>query len=183
MLQPPPPAKVMEGKVPVSRAVSAGSKSSGRTLVGEDPQLSRMVQEKLVKEKMMNSNRTEHELIESLFITRSNRSSSFPRPRSMSFDGVEDPCESPVDRRRLSRLRPVVAPPGCEEEDDAASPRSPEYNNRMSGHAAQRPKLETINSTGSTGSRMSSKRSRRQRSNKFKTLSGATSPVGDDSDC
>ncbi|KAF4469926.1 signal peptide-containing, partial [Fusarium albosuccineum] len=195
MLQPPPPAKIMEGKVPVSRAGSSGSKSSGRTLVGEDIQLGRLVQEKLVMEKLKreNSNPTETELIESLFLTRTNRSLSIHRTRSLSFDASDDSLDSGFARRK-SRLRPVAAPPGYDSSDDSDSDApipfsqsamtlSPRRTPSTAGHAAQRPKLETIMSTRSTrSSRMASQRSKRQKSTRSKRLSGAASPVGDDTD-
>ncbi|KAJ3518324.1 hypothetical protein NM208_g14556 [Fusarium decemcellulare] len=195
MLQPPPPAKIMEGKVPVSRAGSSGSKSSGRTLVGEDIQLGRLVQEKLVMEKLKreNSNPTETELIESLFLTRTNRSLSIHRTRSLSFDASDDSLDSGFARRK-SRLRPVAAPPGYDSSDDSDSDApipfsqsamtlSPRRTPSTAGHAAQRPKLETIMSTRSArSSRMASQRSKRQKSTRSKRLSGAASPVGDDTD-
>ncbi|KAM5355799.1 hypothetical protein ACJ41O_002445 [Fusarium nematophilum] len=194
MLQPPPPAKIMEGKVPVSRAGSSGSKSSGRTLVGEDVQLGRLVQEKLVMEKLKkeNTNPTETELIESLFLTRTNRSLSIHRTRSLSFDTSDDSLDNGFGKPR-TRLQPVAAPPGLDSSDDSDSdapiPFSQSAMNLGSrrapstaGHAAQRPKLETIMSTRSaTSSRMASKRSKR-RSTRSKRLSGAASPVGDDTD-
>jgi hypothetical protein len=195
MLQPPPPAKVMEGKVPVSRAGSSGSKSSGRTLVGDDMQLGRLVHEKLVMEKLKkeNSNPTETELIESLFLNRTSQSLSVHRTRSLSFDTSDDSLDSGFAKRK-TRLRPVPAPPGYDSSDDSDSdtpiPFSQSAMNlgtrrtpSSAGHAAQRPKLETIISTRSaTATRMSSKRSKRQKSTRSKRLSGAASPVGDDTD-
>jgi hypothetical protein len=195
MLQPPPSAKVMEGKVPVSRAGSSGSKSSGRTLVGEDIQLGRLVHEKLFMEKLKkeNSNPTETELIESLFLNRTSPSLSKNRTRSLSFETSDDSLDSGFAKRK-TRLRPVAAPPGYDSSDDSDSdvpiPSSQSAMNLSArrtpsgaAHAARRPKLETIMSTRSgTATRMSSKRSKRQRSTRSKRLSGAASPVGDDSD-
>ncbi|KAF7542753.1 hypothetical protein G7046_g10117 [Stylonectria norvegica] len=144
--------------------------------------------EKLKKE---NTNPTESELIESLFLTRSARSSSYPRSvRSLSFDGSDDSMDHPFDRRRRTRLRPVAAPPGLEsddEEDEAIALNLGSLNlsrPSLGGHAAQRPKLETIQSAGSfpDTSRVSAKRSKRRRSTRMKPLSGAVSPVGDDTD-
>lgn len=193
MLQPPPSAKVMEGKVPVSRAASSGSKSSARTLVGEEVNLGRLVQEKLVMEKLKkeNSNPTESELIESLFLTRSNRSMSFTRGRSFSLDGSDDSVDYTFPRRPRTRPRAVAAPPGCTSTDDdsddepipfpqnVANPNRP----RSPNHAAIRPKLETIQSSRSFGSgRLSTKRKSRRSNKMRRALSGATSPVGDDTD-
>lgn len=192
MLQPPPPAKIMEGKVPVSRAGSSGSKSSGRTLIGEDVQLGRLVQEKLVMEKLKkeSSNPTETELIESLFQTTTQRSLSIHRSRSLSFDTSDDSMDFV---KRTSRLRPVAAPPCVDTSDDDDSDVPIPFSRSASGinlgrqltggHAAQRPKLETINSSRSvTGGRTASKRSKQRKPIRAKRLSGAASPVGDDSD-
>ncbi|CAG7564605.1 unnamed protein product [Fusarium equiseti] len=192
MLQPPPSAKVMEGKVPVSRAGSSGSKSSGRTLVGEDTQLSRLVHEKLVMEKLRkeHGNPTETELIESLFLNRTTPSLSIQRTRSLSFETSDDSLDSGFAKRK-TRLRPVAAPPGYDSSDDDSDSDVPvpfsqsarHLSTRRKPSAAQRPKLETIESTRTaTTTRMSSKRSKRQRSTRSKRLSGAASPVGDDSD-
>ncbi|KAM0305666.1 hypothetical protein HYE67_008396 [Fusarium culmorum] len=191
MLQPPPSAKVMEGKVPVSRAASSGSKSSGRTLVGDDTQLSRLVHEKLVMEKLRKEygNPTETELIESLFLNRTNQSLSIHRTRSLSFDTSDDSLDSGFAKRK-TRLRPVGAPPGYDSSDDDSDSDVPapftHSSPRRKHSAAQRPKLETIQSTRSaTTTRMSSKRSKgskRQRSTRSKRFSGAASPVGDDTD-
>ncbi|KAH6898493.1 hypothetical protein B0T10DRAFT_111134 [Thelonectria olida] len=195
MLQPPPPAKFMEGKVPVSRAGSSGSKSSGRTLVAEDVQLGRLVQEKLVMEKLKreSSNPTETELIESLFAARTNRSLSIHRTRSLSFDTSDDSMDNFVDRRR-SRLRPVAAPPGAQSSDDDDSDsdserRVPFSQTAMSlgprlsvTHAAQRPNLETIMSTRSLESKAKTSQRSKRKSLRAKRLSGAASPVGDDTD-
>ena len=191
MLQPPPSAKMMEGKIPVGRTVSSGSRSSGRTMVGEDFSLSRVAQERLAKERMKkeSKNKTEEELIESLFLTRSNRSLSFPRSRSLSLDGVDESVEIAYERRKRSRVRPVAAPPGEESEGEELSVIQPsKYPNAALpgpgpvGHIAQRPKLETIASAESDSSaRVASNMAGRQRSKK-KSLFGAASPVGDDTD-
>jgi hypothetical protein len=200
MLQPPPPAKVMEGKVPVGRAISSGSKSSGRTTAGEEMQLERLVHEKLAREwakKQRNSpNPTESELIDSLFATRSEHSLSFTRSRSLSLDGVEESFDMSGASKRRSRVRPVASPPGQDSDDDDDSDQEAAMQAQLralnsftfpapTSHAAQRPKLETIASADTsqncsrTPSRLSS---RRQKSTKIKALTNARSPVGDDSD-
>lgn len=197
MLQPPPSAKVMEGKVPVSRAMSASSRTSGRTVAsgrtaasGEE-KLSRQLQERLVREKIIKELPTESELIDSLFVsrTRSTRS-DLTRTRSLSFDGGSDEAlDNSFDkRRRNNRLRALAVPPGYEESEDEYedifTPRITKStsNSSQPGHAAQRPKLETITSSEGSNSRSRSKRSRRHRSTRKKNLPGTGSPVGDDSD-
>ncbi|ORY62482.1 uncharacterized protein BCR38DRAFT_297667, partial [Pseudomassariella vexata] len=52
MLQPPPPAKVMEGKIPVSRSTSLASQASRRTMGSDGPALGRLVHEKMVADKI-----------------------------------------------------------------------------------------------------------------------------------
>lgn len=190
MLQPPPPAKIMEGKIPVSRAVSSGSRSSGRTLVADEANLGRKIQEKMVKERMRKeSNPTEVELIESLFVTRSNVSVGHNRSRSLSFNESDDSIDNPFERRRSRRRMPVAVPPGIESEDDEDEVPSPQMSKTAShtsstvGHAAQRPKLETIPSTdGSSNNRTLSKKSKRQKSTRSKNNVWVDSPVGDDTD-
>ncbi|KAH6610453.1 signal peptide-containing [Trichoderma cornu-damae] len=191
MLQPPPSAKVMEGKVPVARAMSASSRTSGRTLAGGEEKLARQLQEKLVREKIMKDLPTESELIDSLFVTRTRSiRSDLTRPRSLSFDGSDEALDNSFDkRRRNNRLRALAAPPGYEESEDEYedifTPRITKSTSHSSqpGHAAQRPKLETITSSEGSNGRSRSKRSpRRHRSTRKKNLPGAGSPVGDDSD-
>ncbi|UKZ80782.1 hypothetical protein TrVFT333_008547 [Trichoderma virens FT-333] len=194
MLQPPPSAKVMEGKVPVSRAMSSSSRTSGRTVAGGEEKLARQLQEKLVREKIMKEMPTETELIDSLFVTRTRSTrSDMTRTRSLSFDGSDEALDGSNNsferRRRSNRLRALATPPGYEESEDeyedifASRITKSNSHSSQTGHAAQRPKLETINSSEGSNGRSRSKRSRRQKSTKSKkTLSGAGSPVGDDSD-
>ncbi|KAK5990607.1 hypothetical protein PT974_08876 [Cladobotryum mycophilum] len=189
MLQPPPPAKVMEGKVPVSRAASSASKSSGKTtLVGEDIQLARLVHDKILKEKMLKESfPTEEQLIDSLFVSRTSYS-SLHRSRSLSFEASDESIDapSPFDRpRSKNRLRPLAIPPGFESEDefeDIFTPRVSKSASQSSkvGRVAQRPKLETIPSSEASTGRSRSKRSRRQMSTRMRR--NLASPVGDDSD-
>uniref|UniRef100_A0A0B7JWN4 Signal peptide-containing protein n=1 Tax=Bionectria ochroleuca TaxID=29856 RepID=A0A0B7JWN4_BIOOC len=154
MLQPPPSAKVMEGKIP----------------------------EKLMKQ----TSPTEAELIESLFVTRSNRSQSLRRSRSLSLDDVDESVERPFERRQSHKIRPMTNPSSELDSDDdtipATKPR-PLSHLGYHGHAIQRPKLDTIVSTESDSSaRLPRKPSRRQKPSKLKIRTRSDSPVGDDSD-
>jgi hypothetical protein len=200
MLQPPPPAKVMEGKVPVSRAFSSASKASGRLGPGEDIQLGRMVNERLTKDRLEKENDpTERELIESLFVTRSHISLSAPRSRSLSMDGMGEAFDLQFERSRSYKGRSRARPPGEESDsdsDDDLSCSRPEPSLQKAqtlsvtpsmgprGHASQRPRLETIVSAGTenTTTLSSTRLSKKRRSAKMRALSGTASPVGDDTD-
>jgi hypothetical protein len=188
MLQPPPPAKVMEGKVPVGRTASSASRSSLKvSTAGDEMPLGRLVQEKMARTRARtDSEPTEQELIESLF---SDRPRSLARSRSLSLADSDESYDNSFERRSGS-LRPLAASPGHDtSDDDAAAPR-PARRDSVPSRVAQRPKLPTILSTdggsGSSSGRGSLRLSKLQpaprRSAKMKALSGSTSPVGDDSD-
>ncbi|KAG5951843.1 hypothetical protein E4U53_002128 [Claviceps sorghi] len=195
MLQPPPSAKIMEGKVPVCRAVSSASKSSARTLASDDCYLGRNLREKMVRERMRKeSNPTEVELIESLFATRSNLSIGHVRSRSLSFNDSDDSIDgNPFERRRSRRLMPVPAPPRFDSDDDSEPIPSIQMSKTAShsshasnlvGYAAQRPKLQTIPSTDGSSQRraLSKKAGKRQKSTRSRNSVWVDSPVGDDTD-
>lgn len=189
MLQPPPPAKVMEGKIPVSRAVSSASRSSLKvSSAGDEMPLGRLVQDKMAKKRARTgSEPTEQELIESLFVDRPR---SLARSRSLSLVDSDESFDSPLDRR-AGPLRPMATPPGYDSSEDEAMARplrkdSVASHSSQPGRVAQRPKLPTILSADA-GSKSSSQASVRRskphrRSSKIKALSGTTSPVGDDTE-
>ncbi|KAF4594660.1 signal peptide-containing protein [Ophiocordyceps camponoti-floridani] len=192
MLQPPPPAKVMEGKVPVSRAVSSGSKSSGRTLAVEEPPLGRAMHERLAQHRLRiksaPNNPTESELIESLFAPSWKSNHNLPtRSRSLELDGSDDSADDMFARRRKSRRPYRPAPPTADSEDDSdqaglrTMTEAASHSTSGSSRAARRPKLETIPSSGG-GSYRSSYRSKRPKIRRSKTASWANSPVGDDTE-
>ncbi|KFA70468.1 hypothetical protein S40285_00573 [Stachybotrys chlorohalonatus IBT 40285] len=191
MLQPPPSAKIMEGKMPVSRTISSASLpsrsgASRSTASGEEP-LGRVHSERLTRGKSYNSKTepTEEELIESLF---GSRSRSYPRSRSLSLDDSEGSIENPFDQKKHRRRpQPRAVPAGCESSDEelpAPSQNGGSETSNQPTHAVHRPKLPTILSAESVNSRHSSvRRSRRQRrSSRRRALSGTASPVGDDTD-
>jgi hypothetical protein len=189
MLQPPPPAKVMEGKVPVSRAISSASRSSLRvSSAGDELPLGRLVQDKMARSRARaGSEPTEQELIESLF---SDRPRSLARSRSMSLADSDESFDNPFERR-AGPLRPMATPPGYDTSEDETAARPSRKDSVIShssqpGRVAQRPKLPTILSTDAdskNSSRSSMRLSRQQRrSSKIKALSGTASPVGDDTD-
>ncbi|KAI9171370.1 hypothetical protein HJFPF1_00852 [Paramyrothecium foliicola] len=187
MLQPPPPAKIMEGKVPVNRTTSSASRLSLKvTSAGDELPLGRLVQDKMPRTRTRtDSEPTEQELIESLF---ENRPRSLARSRSLSLDNSDESFDHPFETRN-GRLRPVVTPPGYDSSEDEGTglpSRKDSFHSHSSqpGRAAQRPKLPTILSASSkNSSRTSVRRSRRQqKSSNARDLSGTTSPVADDTD-
>uniref|UniRef100_L2FCL0 Signal peptide-containing protein n=1 Tax=Colletotrichum fructicola (strain Nara gc5) TaxID=1213859 RepID=L2FCL0_COLFN len=123
MLQPPPPAKLMEGRVPVTRTHSTSTVGSRRTMASEEPPLDRL---STVSSKNM-----------------SNRSRSLSLESEVSSDGEL------VERRRRARARRVPATPEetSSDEDDYVQHRAWD----SLGHASppRRPKLETITSSRS----------------------------------
>ncbi|KAJ6781373.1 hypothetical protein PWT90_11082 [Aphanocladium album] len=131
---------------------------------------------------------TESELIESLFVTRSNQ--SFSRRRSLSFDGgsggSDEPAENPFEGRWKQKARPVAVPPGMAK-DDSSDDDSYALATlaKPASHAAQRPKLETIPSTdAASGSNrdLTVRKSKRSKSRRSKLMATVGSPVGDDTE-
>lgn len=161
MLQPPPPAKIMEGKVPVLRAASSASRSSGPSQpLPDESRLGPLTREKMSDDRLIkDGNPTETELIESLFLTRSHRTISRTRSRTLSLDSDSSLEQLPPERRRRRRSRrrpPQTEPPRAETAQDEAKrlDQPPETVNSRSGpssHAAQRPKLDTIPSSDTSG--------------------------------
>lgn len=164
MLQPPPPAKVMEGKVPVSRKgsyASVGSRTSRRTQAShaskEELGLGRLVGEKLVKDKIRNGEKPSQAeltvITGSRPDTRRTRTastmsslSSQRSTRSRSNTTGSESSDTIYERRRKRRAakQKAAAGPGSEaddETDDEDQGRHPER------HASQRPKLQTIASS------------------------------------
>ncbi|KAK4101652.1 hypothetical protein N658DRAFT_506842 [Parathielavia hyrcaniae] len=161
MLQPPPPAKVMEGKVPVTRSASMASAVSRRTISTRDGgSLSRLVGERAVEARIR---RGETPLGDEL---RSNQSLARTRSRATlatrtysrrtvrtsgsSADSDDDHDDEPPRsaRKRVGRRPPEVE---SDTEDEAVYvPRSPPSASSISlpAHAAQKPRLPTILSSG-----------------------------------
>ncbi|KAK8143942.1 hypothetical protein G3M48_006540 [Beauveria asiatica] len=207
MLQPPPPAKVMEGKVPVSRANSSGSKSSGRTLVANDPYLDKIVKDKLAIERARKGSAapTEDELIEALFATRINTSN---RAKSLSY-GWEFDDKSDGSPLHSVRSKPAPAflgknPAMADDEDDDLD-ESYSFNSDdddpydlgkfrdipqhvIDYHAKKgwRPKLETICSMRISKPPQKRPMTRKQMLHKSRKLTmlkvTSGSPVGDDTE-
>ncbi|KAK0730461.1 hypothetical protein B0H67DRAFT_477933 [Lasiosphaeris hirsuta] len=162
MLQPPPPAKVMEGKVPVSRTASMMSVGSRRTVGTSDGMsLGRRVGERAFEARIrngetpfeggelhstssLNKTRRRRAATGSTVRTRSRRTA-----RSRSISESEDSSEG-IGRRRArqtSHPRPVATPElNSEDSEDEYISKSLESmsNSAHPTHAAQRPRLSTI---------------------------------------
>lgn len=165
MLQPPPPAKVMEGKVPVSRSGSLTSVGSRRTTAAslaskEELGLGRLVSEKIVKDKIRKGEkpnetgelsistrrpstrraRTASSTMSSIASQRSTRSRS-NTTGSESSDTIYERRR----KRQMSRQKKAEAAAGSEADDetDDETPRQDSHDR----HAVQRPKLQTIASS------------------------------------
>lgn len=172
MLQPPPPAKVMEGKVPVTRSASMVSAASRRTVSTRDAgSLGRIVGERAVEARIRRGERPptadDERRTASLTRTRSRvstatRTRSRRTTRTSSSSTTSSDEEDHLDmmsRRASSKRRRRVpqhhrTPEACS--DDAGDdepvpmPKSPESlsSSSLPGHAAQRPRLPTIMSSG-----------------------------------
>lgn len=156
MLQPPPPAKVMEGKVPVSRSASQISVNSRRTTAAslaskEELGLGRLVGEKIVKDKIRKGEmprESEMTIITSRPNARRVRTgstmSSMPSQRSARSRSNTTGSESSdtiYERRRKRRManqKAAEAGAGSEADDESEDEQT---------HAVQRPKLQTIASS------------------------------------
>ena len=167
MLQPPPPAKVMEGKVPVSRSASMMSAGSRRTntTVGS---LSRQVGERSFEARLrsgespfdndlystasINRTRSRRAATNSTTRTKSRRTA---RSGSLSAESG-DSSEGFSQRRRRPSYRTTATPEIESEDEDDYVPRSlniftnPNSGAAAANHAAQKPRLSTILSSDTT---------------------------------
>lgn len=183
MLQPPPPAKVMEGKVPVTRSASLASTVSRRTAPNSDLSLGRVMSERLVEAKrrkgevppvpvdgdklsvaLAPGRPTSRKTTQSTR-SRSTRSRGQRSNRSATqstTDSEEESSEGALQLRRRRSARPPVTPEvesdeGDIDEDEMPVPKPPPVPEVRS---AQRPKLETILSSDGTGRSLTTRRSR-----------------------
>lgn len=164
MLQPPPPAKVMEGKVPVSRKGSQVSVGSRRTQVShaskDELGLGRLVGERLVKDKIRKGEKPSQAELTVITGSRDNvrrtrttsTRSSQPSTRSRSNTTGSESSDTLYERRRQRRIAKHKAStgPGSEADDDETDE---EDQGRPAGHATQRPQLQTIASSGLSSSK------------------------------
>ncbi|KAL0939250.1 uncharacterized protein CTRU02_205860 [Colletotrichum truncatum] len=160
MLQPPPPAKLMEGRVPVTRTGSTSTVASRRTMASEEQSLDRLVREKALKKKLRQGEKarqeetpSESELIDSLIGARSRKSTVSSRAlsnrsRSLSLESEVSSDGELVERRRRARARHIpLTPEETSSDEDDYVPRTWD----SIGHASppRRPRLETIGSSRS----------------------------------
>lgn len=164
MLQPPPPAKVMEGKVPVSRSASTASMVSKRTMASGDGALARLVGERAVEAKMRMGEtpaETRDRSNSSASRPYTRRSAATPRPksqrtmrsRSLSLSAESDDDPEKAEEKHKSRTRRPVAAPAFESDDEGeriSKGRKSSGNSMPATHAAQRPRLSTILNSDTT---------------------------------
>jgi len=171
MVQPPPPAKVMEGKIPVSRSASFVSHLSRRTTASDGQDLGRAMHEKTIEVKLRSGefrNEMGHLTSTGRPVTGRSRSSTL---ESMDFN--PDPSSDDnswrieLPKRTRAHIRPglsdTLSIPRLPEDEAIRTWRSPRWNmasesedphdeksftKRHSGStsrkAAVRPKLSTI---------------------------------------
>lgn len=160
MLQPPPPAKVMEGKVPVSRSGSKTSVNSRKTQTSlaskEELGLGRIVGERLVKDKIRKGEKPSEAELTVITGPRPNSRrtktastmSSIPSQRSTRSRSDTTGSESSDTiyarrrKRRLAKQR-AAEEAGSEADDETDD----EDSARPERRASQRPKLQTIASS------------------------------------
>ncbi|KAI1776783.1 hypothetical protein F4818DRAFT_411817 [Hypoxylon cercidicola] len=149
MLQPPPPAKIMEGKVPVSRSGSLASHMSRKTTMSDAPSLGRLVHERAVEAKLrsgevpsdFDSTSTVHKTVR-----RKNTSSGRRVTRSRSLSLESSDASDELSRRLSRRSRPPTAADFDSSEEDEYFLRSTDSFGR-GRRAARRPTLQPISNS------------------------------------
>lgn len=165
MLQPPPSAKVMEGKVPVSRSTSLASQASRRTMASNGPALGRKVQEKMIDAKLRSGELPrEPELTASVrhisnrrrntSSSRGGKSQRSARSRSLSLESSDASDELKKQRRKPRARIPVT--PGYDSSEDEDQLRGSLDSLGVTTRAARRPKLQTIKGSQTSGMKVSS---------------------------
>ncbi|KAI2472112.1 hypothetical protein F4781DRAFT_30013 [Annulohypoxylon bovei var. microspora] len=154
MLQPPPPAKIMEGKVPVSRSGSMASHLSRKTTMSDGPNLGRLVHERMMEAKFKSgelpadfgSTSTLHKTItrKNTVSSRGQQSLRVPRSRSVSLES-SDASDEPR-RRKSRRSRPPVSADFDSSSEDEYYLKSSDSFGR-GRRAARQPKLQPISSS------------------------------------
>lgn len=159
MLQPPPPAKVMEGKVPV-RSLSVMSRNSRRTIGTPDGRLNRL----RTAENPFDQGGLElstPSLVKTL-PRRTTASTTRSRLRDRNYS-ISDSDESAVEKIQMERsfARRLSYRPALDSDFDTEAseldedPRASEHFSSNPHHAAKRPKLPTIMSTEATNDSLS----------------------------
>ncbi|KAI2616487.1 hypothetical protein GGR54DRAFT_227182 [Hypoxylon sp. NC1633] len=153
MLQPPPSAKVMEGKVPVSRSGSLASHLSRKTTMSDGPNLGRLVHERAVEAKLRSgelptdydSTPTLHKSVtrKNTTLSRSYQTHRVTRSRSLSLES-SDASDGPSIRRSYRGRQPVSV--DFDTSDEEYFLRSSDSFGR-GRRVARRPKLQPISSS------------------------------------
>ncbi|KAI5862573.1 hypothetical protein GGS23DRAFT_82513 [Durotheca rogersii] len=148
MLQPPPPAKIMEGKVPVSRTGSTASYVSRKTTTGDgaNSRLSRLVHERAMEAKLRSGELPfDFESTSTLHKTIPKNTTSNRRRRSMSLESSDISDETPR-RKSHRRRRSIIPDTDSSSEEDCYYLRSSDSFGR-GRRVARRPTLQSISSS------------------------------------
>ncbi|KAK4457614.1 hypothetical protein QBC42DRAFT_35563 [Cladorrhinum samala] len=161
MLQPPPSAKIMEGKVPVSRSgslMSVRSKRTVSTIDGGASSLGRLVGEKAFEAKIRRGETPfDCELRSSASLNRtrsrmttasSARTRSRRTARGNSFSTDSEDSSEEMHRRRRPSNRAVYTPEIDSDDEKEYISKALEAGHHSPAHAAQKPRLPTILSSG-----------------------------------
>ncbi|KAI1077165.1 hypothetical protein F5B20DRAFT_283208 [Whalleya microplaca] len=151
MLQPPPAAKIMEGKVPVSRSPSMASHLSRRTTISDGPDLGRLIHERTVEAKLKSGELPADfgstPTLTVPAVSRKNTTSTHRRQsqrtkrRSLSLESAEAADE--LKKRRKPRTRFPVTPTYDSSSEEEYVLTSKDSFGPGKG-AARRPKLQSI---------------------------------------
>ncbi len=137
MLQPPPPAKVMEGKVPVSRTTSTASSIGRRTAAGSDVSLGRMMSERRMEARLRAAESGPADAADNRLPLPSpdrsaSRRSAGPPParshrsrRSDSLSTESEESSDSIPRPRRRRATPQPQPPTPEVDSGRRRARQP----------------------------------------------------------
>lgn len=152
MLQPPPAAKIMEGKIPVSRNGSMASHMSRQTTASDNPTLGRQVHEKAMDAKPKNgepSTELDSASPRSRPGSRKAKRRSWQSGGSSSRSGESSDASNDLAKRKMRRRsRPSMTPGGesSDEDDEFYQLKTTEPASK-SPRAARRPNLQTITSS------------------------------------
>jgi hypothetical protein len=192
MLQPPPPAKFMEGKIPVSRTASQTSVVSRRTVGTEGSALGKRVSARLLETKIRESAEpVDPDHLSAAYLTRPHtrrtmtssttggRSQRSVRSRSHSMSTESEGSDAASRRRRRLHQKQSSALELDSDEDEVQpqATKTGASGTVTPAHSLKRPKLQTIASSES-GTVLSRASTRERLETCRQPASGATEATG-----